>query len=157
MVKRFLAPIYESIRKHRGFMKFLVVGSINTVVDLVIYFILANLSNIYPPIASIISTGLTLVLSFFLNHHFVFQSQQKKRSTAAYFILITLFNVWVIQTSIIWLIVHSLENIDFFASHLWTLNLLAKLAGVGVSFILNFIGYRYIFTQRSSHDSEEKN
>lgn len=148
---------FENVKKRKGFIKFLGVGSVNTVVDLILFFILANLFSIYAPVASIISTGLTLILSFYLNHKFVFQSQKKKRATAIYFVLITLFNVWVVQSSIIWVIVHGLENTEYFNSHLWTLNLLAKIAGVSVSFILNFIGYRYIFTKGVLNDSEEKN
>ncbi len=157
MINSLLVRAYNNIKRRKGLIKFIGVGSINTVVDLIIFFILANLFGIYPPVASIISTGLTLILSFYLNHRFVFQSQKKKRSTAVYFVIITLFNVWVIQTTIIWFVVHNLQVIIFFNEHLWTLNLLAKLAGVSVSFVLNFIGYRYIFSQRSDHDPKQKN
>lgn len=141
---------------HRGLTKFLGVGSINTLVDLVLFFVLANILEVFAPIASIISTGLTLILSFFLNHHFVFRSQKKRRSTAFQFILITLFNVWVIQTSIIWIVVHILDDIIYFDTHEWSLNLLAKLCGVSVSFVLNFLGYRYIFKTRDLEDRNDK-
>ena len=140
-----ITNVISFAKSHRGFTKFLGVGSINTAVDFVLFFIFANLLSIFAPLASVLSTGITLVLSFFLNHHFVFRSQKKRRSTAVQFILITLFNVWLIQSAIIWGVVHSIGNLAYFESHEWTLNLLAKLCGVSVSFVLNFLGYRYIF------------
>ena len=135
---------------HKSLVKFIGVGSLNTILDFIIFSIFANLLGVYPPLASIISTGLTLILSFFLNHHFVFRSNKKRHAVAVQFIFITLFNVWVIQSAIIALIVHSLSSTSIFSGHIWTLNLVAKLCGVAVSFVLNFIGYRYIFKEKQN-------
>jgi len=150
--------IYKQVKdfanKHRGFVKFLAVGGANTAVDFILYSVIANLFVVYPPLASIISTGLTLILSFFLNHHFVFRSQKKKRNVAVQFVTITLFNVWIIQTLIITLFIHSFGSAQFFIDHEWTLNTVAKLSGVAISFMLNFIGYRYIFKQKAENDKK---
>lgn len=146
--------LLKSLPKRKGAMKFLVVGSVNTGVDFVLFFIFANLLYLYPPAANLLSTGLTLILSFFLNYHFVFQSQKNKWSVAVKFVLITLFNVWIIQTGIIYLLTHSFTDSQFYADHVWTSNLLIKIAAVCVSLVLNFIGYKTIFTGENTRDKK---
>lgn len=157
MWKNKLIQVKNSILKRRGFIKFLGVGGLNTIVDFLLYSLIANLFLVYPPFASIISTGLTLILSFFLNHHFVFRSSKRRRTVAVQFILITLFNVWFIQTAVITFLVHNLDTLPYFVDHQWTLNSVAKIGGICVSFILNFLGYRYIFNDRKKNDSKENN
>lgn len=141
-------PIAVLSRRHIGFVKFLLVGSFNTILDISLYFFFSSILSVHPVLANILSTGITLCFSFFLNHRFVFRSARKKRTTAIQFVCITLFNGWVIQSLIIGSIVHTLGTTYFFMSHVWTLNLLAKICSVGVAFMLNFLGYRYIFKQR---------
>lgn len=133
------------ITKHIYFSRFLIVGILNTGLDLTLYFIFANMLSAYPVVASLFSTGITMCLSFYLNHTFVFKSAKNKRDTVIRFVPATLFNVWGVQSLIIFLIVHGLASSSFGVSHKWTFNLIAKLCGVGASFILNFIMYRYIF------------
>jgi putative flippase GtrA len=133
-------------------MKFLIVGTLNTILDLTLYFTFANWLGIYPVISSILSTGLTMIISFFLNHHFVFQSDRKRSQTAVRFVLVTLFNVWLIQSLVIFGSLHVIRNVHFFIEHKWTKNLFAKLCGVAVSFVLNFAAYRYIFHERQREE-----
>jgi putative flippase GtrA len=143
-------PVVLFSRRHIGFVKFLLVGSLNTIIDISLYFLFSSLLHINPIIANILSTGITLCFSFFMNHKFVFKSQRKKRSTAIQFVAVTLFNAWVVQSAVIAGVLYTLGNTPFFLSHIWTLNLLAKLCSVGVSFILNFLGYRYIFKMKEN-------
>ena len=143
----------SALRKNGHFSRFLLVGSLNTLLDFLLYFIFANLFSIYPVVASVMSTGLTMCVSFFLNHRFVFQSGKQKRHTAGRFVVVTLFNVWLVQSAIIYLALHALRGQDFFVKHHWTLNLSAKLAGVAVSFVLNFFMYRYIFHDQQSEEA----
>jgi putative flippase GtrA len=132
-------------KRNDALAKFLVVGSFNTVLDLAIFFVLANLIYMNPVPANILSTGFTMCVSFFLNHRYVFRSRKKKRHTALQFVAVTLFNVWLVQSLIIYLVVRLTEGTHLFSGHAWTLNLFAKLSGVCVSFILNFVLYKYIF------------
>jgi putative flippase GtrA len=138
-------------KRYIHFTKFFITGILNTTVDIVLFFVFANLIHVFPVYANILSTGLTMCLSFYLNYTFVFKSSNARHKAAALFILTTLFNAWVIQSAIIYSIVHSLGTTAFFTEHVWTLNLFAKFCGVGASFMLNFIGYRTIFI------SKEKN
>ena len=149
-----MRKIANLLEHHAYFVRFLFVGSINTLLDFFLYFIFANLLSLYPVIASILSTGLTMCVSFYLNHHFVFRSSKKKRHTVARFVGITLFNVWVVQSVVIFFALNAFRNMGFLSQHHWTLNLSAKLCGVAVSFMLNFLMYRYIFHEKQSGSEE---
>ncbi len=129
----------------KSFSKFLIIGSFNTLVDIILYSILTDLVGLNIIYSNIISTSLTLIMSFYLNHYFVFNSEKKKLSTAWKFVIITLFNVWGIQSLIIYISNHELLKATLLINHRWTINLLAKLCGVTVSFMLNYLGYKYVF------------
>jgi len=141
-------PFLVFVRRHESIVRFLFIGSINTLIDLSLYAIFANLLGIKPVIASIMSTGITLCFSFFMNHYFVFRSQKKKRHTALLFVSVTLFNVWIVQSLVITAVLHSFDSVAFFKDHLWTFNMFAKVCGVCVSLVLNYIGYRTIFKSK---------
>jgi putative flippase GtrA len=143
------------IQKHLHFVKFLFIGSINTALDFLLFFLFANILGLYPVLASILSTGLTLIFSFFMNHHFVFNSEHKWRQTLVKFVGITLLNVWLIQSAIIFIVLHSLRSHDYFLEHLWTLNLFSKLCGVSVSMVLNYLGYKSIFKGKAGDQQKE--
>lgn len=138
------------IQKHHYFSRFLAVGVFNTALDFLLFFVFANLLSIYSVVASIFSTGVVMCISFFLNHHFVFRSNKQKRQTVIRFFAATLFNVWVVQSLIIFLVISIFNTSSIFATHKWTLNLFAKLCGICVSFVLNFVMYRYIFHNESA-------
>lgn len=138
----------EFVAAHASFIRFLFIGALNTVVDLLLYAIFANLLSFNPIISSILSTGITLCLSYLLNHYFVFKSNRRKRHTAMLFVVVTLTNVWIIQSAIIWLALNTLDSIYFFQEHIWTFNMFAKLCGVAVSSVLNYLGYRTIFRSK---------
>lgn len=150
-----ICNIFYTLRKRTGPLRFLLVGSANTLLDFALFMLFANILSIYPVLASILSTGITLIFSFLLNHHFVFKSQKRRRHTLLSFIGVTLFNVWVIQSSVIFVVLHSLDQNKYFLDHIWTLNLFAKLCGVAVSTVLNYFSYRKIFKE-DRHDQQEK-
>jgi putative flippase GtrA len=140
-------------KRYIHFTKFFITGTLNTSVDITLYFIFANLLGFALLASNVLSTGLTMLLSFYLNYTFVFKSNKAKHHAALLFIAVTLFNAWVVQSAVIYTFVHTIGRLAFFDSHIWTLNLLAKFAAVGTAFLLNFIGYRKIFT-RIEHVSE---
>jgi putative flippase GtrA len=142
---KLLSRIRTLTAKHIHFSKFLVIGGINTLLDLALYFVFANLLRIPPVTSSILSTGITMCFSFYMNHRYVFSSSKRKRETIIQFFGVTMFNVWLIQSTVISLVLHVLRGYPYFDDKIWTLNLVAKLCGVGVSFVLNFLMYRYIF------------
>lgn len=136
------------INKHLSFFRFLLIGSVNTSIDVSLFAIFANVLDFNPVIASILSTAITISISFPLNRSFVFKSSRKKRHTAGHFLAITLFNAWVVQSAIIFIVVNSFDSTSIFADHTDALNLIAKISSISVSMFLNYFGYRYIFDQK---------
>ena len=87
--------------------KFGVVGVINTVIDFAIFNALGKFAG-WPPIpANIASTSVAMIFSFFANKRLVFkQNSGSMLKQAGVFLIITAFGLYVIQTGIIWLLVH---------------------------------------------------
>jgi putative flippase GtrA len=93
--------IKKLIKKHADKLRFAIVGGLNTLIDFVILFGLVALG--LPTIASnFISTSAALTFSFFANKSFTFKdSSATSKKRFAYFLVITLFGLWVIQPIII--------------------------------------------------------
>lgn len=89
------------LKKHAEKIRFGIVGVVNTIIDFVILFTLVALG--LPAIASnFISTSAALIFSFFANKKFTFKHVGKNTNQQiAYFFLITIFGLWVIQPVII--------------------------------------------------------
>jgi len=138
------------IKKHSDFLRYILVGGFNTVLDIGLFTLLANFFLLNPLISNIISTIIVVSISFFLNYHFVFKSNKSKVKTAPFFIGVTLFNGWIIQSIVIWLVISTLG--DVFA-HEW-INLIAKICGVAVGMICNFLEYRIIFKDKNSKEED---
>ncbi len=138
--------IISFINKNDDYLRrFLIIGLLNTALDFLLFFIFADLLSIYPVISSIFSTGIVMCLSFYLNHNFVFKSKKNKKNTFIQFFIVSIFNVWIVQSVIIYLSLQIFKNFIFFLDHSWTLNMFSKLCGISFSFVLNFLMYRYIF------------
>ena len=125
-------------KKHSEKFKFLFVGGINTVLDFLIYGLLANILGVYVVIANMISTLICMTVSFFLNYNFVWKSKKSKKQTAPRFLAVSLVSAWIIQSGIIWVITTIFGASDF-------TNLIAKIIGISCGMIFNFFGYKYIF------------
>ena|SRR6266542_2567336 len=138
------------VKHHASLFRFIFTGGLNTLIDFTLFTIIANVMGINPIVASIISSGITLIFSYFMNHYFVFRSKRKQRQTALQFLAVTLFNVWVVQSAVIFVALHSLESFQVFQEHQWVFNLSAKLCGVAVSMIFNYFGYKMIFADKKS-------
>jgi putative flippase GtrA len=128
-------------------LRYLLVGGTNTLLDFLLFALFANVLGLYAPLANVCSTAIVVVISFFLNHRFVFRSEHSRWRTAIQFVAITLFNGWVVQAGIIALIVHFATPASTGWPE-WLINLGAKVVGTAFSMVLNFLGYRFIFTRR---------
>lgn len=143
-----LSKAMDFISKHLSFFRFLLIGSVNTLIDVSLFAILANVLDFNPVAASILSTTITISISFPLNRSFVFKSSRKKRHTAGHFLTVTLFNAWVVQSVIIFIVVNSLDSSSLFVNNMDALNIIAKVSSISVSMFLNYFGYRHIFDQK---------
>lgn len=122
-------------------LKFALVGIGNTAIDFCIYYIL-TLNNVSFIIANIFSTGITFVISFFLNRKFTFESEGRVAPQLLRFIAFTLIGLWVLQPLVIWCITLIPHTVEFSQVVL----LLGKLFATGVSMVWNFVTYdRFVF------------
>lgn len=145
-------PLYI---KHREAVKFVLVGVTNTVVDFLLYGLLANIVGLHPVAANLISVGICMCMSFVLNMKFVWKSKKSIKQTAPRFFVVTVFTGWGVQGAVIWLVTGLLGGaLGFMGVAL--LNLFAKLCAGGIGMFVNFIGYRTIFRERGDKQREEK-
>ena len=128
-------PLYK---KHKEKIKFAMVGGVNTVIDFVIFGMLANVFGVVTVGANIISTTICMIISFWLNYTFVWQSKKSKLETAPKFVIVSAFSAWVVQSVAIWMIVSIFGGED-------VVNLGAKVVGVGCGMVSNYLGYKFIF------------
>lgn len=111
------------------FLKFGIVGLMNTIISIVIYWVLLRL-NINFLVANIISYSLGVINSYYFNSRWVFSSTNERRSTLLKFIIVNLI-VLVITTNILKLLVDSI-NINPYLAQLFTVAI-----GMVINFILN--------------------
>ncbi len=88
------------LKKHADKIRFAIVGGANTTIDFTILFILVSL-GLSATISNLISTSLALGFSFYANKKFTFKNNTTNKSQLIYFLIITLFSLWVIQPLII--------------------------------------------------------
>lgn len=129
----------------KSFLKFLVVGVINTLVGMAIMFGLYNLAGWgYWP-ASLANYVLTSILSFFLNRHFTFQSREKGWGPVLRFAL----NILVCYAAA-YGIAKPLVRLIFAAAGEKVRDNLAMLAGMCLFTLLNYFGQKFFaFRKRS--------
>jgi putative flippase GtrA len=141
-------PLYQ---KHGDKLRFLIVGITNTLLDLLIFALLANVLKLTPITSNIISVSIVVIVSFYLNYYFVWRSKKSKLKTAPQFIAVSLFTGYVIQSGVIWLLIKLLNSFWIFDTGIFNipgadlLNLFAKCCGIAAALVVNFIAYRFIF------------
>ena len=116
---------------------FAAIGVLNTAVDVTIYTLLIWLTA---PLllAVIISTTTGMICSYLLNRRFTFKTD---RQPIVQFICITLAGLWVLQPTVMWLLVQL-----FGITSIFGLNM-AKLAATSISLIWNFVWYQIVFQE----------
>jgi len=125
------------------------VGIFNTCVDFALYSLGTAVFHWYPLVANVVSTTITLCVSYFLNRRFVFRSNVGYARSIPTFVAVTLFSGLLVQSGVIWLVLH--------AAAIWTSALdttlireAAKVIAIGVGMCSNYVGYHWLFRQRST-------
>lgn len=141
------------LKKHAEKIRFIIVGGVNTALDFGILFFLTFL-GMDKIVANYFSTGIALIFSFFANKTFTFKhTTGNAKKQFAYFLVITLFGLWVIQPLVIWGSTSLLE--PFIPNE--TINLfVAKLIATVASLIWNYILYSRIVFKKAPIESEGK-
>lgn len=122
-------------------LRFVIVGVANTALDFALLFLLTRLG--VPLIAAnMISTGVALTFSFFLNRSYTFGSSGGAGTQAVKFVLVTLVGLWILQPIVLVLGMAVLPSL--FSQDLALL--FAKGAATVVSMVWNYLLYdRFVF------------
>lgn len=92
-------------RPRRGLgqlLRFAAVGSFNTVLDFVLLFTLVYAAGLNQYLGNVVSTGICLVVSFFLNRQWTFRSSQRSTRQFLTFLAVTLAGLWGVQSLLLW-------------------------------------------------------
>lgn len=131
-------------RPRGAFLRYLLVGGFNTLLDLGLFTLFAVVVGIQPLVANVLSTTITLCVSYLLNRVYVFRTARTVQRTLVQFVAVTLISGLVVQSAVIWAVLHVGVLVAPGLSH-DVLAPLAKICAMGVGMISNFLGYRWLF------------
>ena len=135
------------LRGRGPMVRYGLVGSFNSLLDLGLFSLFSVGLHITEVVANVMSTSIVLCVSYVLNRLFVFRSNRPVRSTVVHFVSITLFTGLIVQSSVIWAVVHLGSYLFPSLSHAF-LAPFAKLCAMGAAMVSNYAGYRWIFHER---------
>lgn len=138
----------ELIKKHAEKIRFGIVGVANTALDFAILFLLVGLGLDKIP-ANYISTGISFIFSFFVNKSFTFKSKGGNvKKQFAYFIIVTIIGLWVIQPLVITATTTLLSGTGWASA---VILFTAKIIATVASLIWNYLFYsRLVFKKVDS-------
>lgn len=90
-------------------IKYLFVGVGTSLLDFVLFLTFSSLLGIPEVVANILSTTITIVVSYFVNNFFVFEAKTPSWRSFFSFAGLTLFTGMVVQSVIIWAVMHILS------------------------------------------------
>lgn len=139
-----------SIKDGAQKLRFVVVGTINTVIDFGIFMVL-SLAGMPTVVANFFSTSAGFTFSFFANKHYTFKDNSRAKKQIVLFLLVTLFGLWVLQPIIITLVKRGLVHFNWREG---LVLLIAKGAATVVTLIWNYVFYsRVVFTKPKSTEN----
>lgn len=128
-------------------LRFALVGGFNTALDFVLLFLLVYAAHLNTYLSNVISTGICLVISFFLNKKWTFRSDGDARGQFVAFLVVTLVGLWGVQNALIWMVSGVLADVFDDALVL----LIAKGVATVGSLTWNYLLYsRLVFRNREA-------
>lgn len=133
---------------------FSLIGVFNTLFDIVVYTVILDINHSIL-IANTVSTTLALLGSYFLNSRITFKSKRWTPRNFIMFVVVTLFGLWVLQTSAIYLIASLFKHTP---SHYWQIlgrfdhiaqQVIPKLIATVVTFVWNYTWYNKVIFRES--------
>lgn len=146
-IKKFISVFFD-----KTFLKFILIGVINTIVGTTIMFVFYNVLDISYWISTASNYFLTSILSFFLNKYFTFKNQKSSFMQIVRFavnILVCYFVAYGIAKQL------ALYIFEFAGERLQ--NNIAMIIGMGLFTGLNYIGQRFFcFKEKPEGDGENE-
>ena len=133
--------------KHGDKVRFALVGGVNTALDFILLFLFVNL-GVNKIGANYLSTGISLIFSFFANKSFTFKNKTgNAKKQFGVFLIVTITGLWVLQPIIIWITTSTLEEYVTNESYLL---FIAKLIATIGSLTWNYFLYsRLVFKKEA--------
>lgn len=128
-------------------LRFVVVGGINTAVDMVLFSILTVIFHWNVFAANILSTSTALAVSYTLHSRFTFVSIMTVRRLIL-FTVITLSGLWLLQPFVILLLTPPLQAVIPIGQNYMLPVVAAKLLSIGVTLTWNYVWYSKIIFNR---------
>lgn len=132
--------------------RYLVVGLGNTALDLALFTLLAVALGVAPVLANVVSTVVVMTISFFVNRAWVFRAESAGLRSYVGFVSVTLFSGLVLQSLVILGVIAVAGGVVPDLSD-GLVEPGAKLVAMAVGMVSNFLGYRWVFAERSSTQS----
>ena len=130
----------------RQFLKFCLVGLVNTAIDYAVYLFFSRLIGLYFLLANIIAILVAMTFSFFVNKSWTFQNKDK-RFKSQYLKFAAVNGVYfLLNNSIVFALVHYLAVYD----------LLAKIIAIIIGLFWNFLANRFWTFQVAKADKDLK-
>lgn len=142
------------LKKHAQKIRFVIVGGLNTVLDFALLFLFVNL-GINKFIANYLSTGISMVFSFFVNKSFTFKHKEgNAKKQFVLFLVITIAGLWVIQPIVIWIVTGMISP---FLDNSQVILFIAKVIATGASLVWNYLLYsKLVFKKLHIDDGTPK-
>lgn len=134
------------LKRTDTFIRFLLVGTVNTIVGLSMIFMLLDLAGLSYWTATFLGNSTGAAVSYFLNRSFTFRSRARIQSSAVRFIFI-LFLSYILSYSISGMAAEFIQTFTLLG-HDVSPEELAVLLGAGIYTSTNYIGQKYlVFTK----------
>jgi putative flippase GtrA len=136
------------------FIIFSLIGVFNTLFDIALYTVLRS-SGQSVIVANLISASAALIGSYLLNSRITFKSKRWSAKSFAGFVVVTLFGLWVLQTSAIYVLSHVLSHLpenywaDFGGLQKTAKLAVPKLLATAVTFVWNYLWYNKVIFKDS--------
>ena len=115
------------------FLKFIIIGIINTLVNLFVFYILTDIIKIYYMVSAVIAFIFAVTNSFILNKTWTFKESLNYKTSSKYLKFIIISVIALIFNLILLYIL-----VEYFAIN----HMIAQIAGVFLNFLINFFGNR---------------
>lgn len=127
-----------------SFPRYLVVGVFTSLLDFSVFTILAVPVGVSPVVSNVVSTAVTICVSYIINRRWVFRAQRATWASFFSFASVSLITGMLIQSAVIWMVVHAGTT---FATGLdpAMIKTGAKIIAMGVGAMCNYLGYRTVF------------
>lgn len=124
----------------------------NTLLDLGLFLLLHDRLGIVA--ANFVSTSAGMTFSFIVNGLFTFNAGRLTLRHALLFLGTTGAVMWVVQPVVIHALLALGSSAGLDADATWVL-LVVKVASIGVSFVANFVAYRYVVWPNTGEQPQE--